>query len=118
VRPMLSNGTGTGTGTVKGMAHITGGGITDNLPRILPHGMHAVIDRGAWTVPPVFRWLQSRGAVPVDDMYRTFNIGVGLIIVCASADVTAIIDRLESAGEPHAVLIGEIGAGGHGVQYA
>jgi phosphoribosylformylglycinamidine cyclo-ligase len=100
------------------MAHITGGGITDNLPRILPAGMHALIDRRAWPVPSVFQWLQSRGVVPVDDMYRTFNMGIGLIIVCASADAQRLLDSLAAGGERHPVLIGEIRAGGEGVQYA
>jgi phosphoribosylformylglycinamidine cyclo-ligase len=118
IRPLLSNGARTGVNTIKGMAHITGGGITDNLPRILPDGVHAHIERRAWTVPPVFQWLQSRGAVPVDDMYRTFNMGLGLIVVCAPADVSAIIDGLNAAGEPNAVPVGEIRAGGEGVQYA
>ena len=65
------------------MAHITGGGITDNLPRVLPHGTAAVVDAAAWEVPPLFRWLQQSGDVPIDDMMRTFNMGIGLIIVTA-----------------------------------
>ena len=77
MRPLLDGG------RIKGMAHITGGGITDNLPRILPHGTAAVIDAAAWAVPPLFRWLQQAGDVPIDDMMRTFNMGIGLIIVTA-----------------------------------
>ena len=80
--------------------------------------MHAYIDRGAWTVPAVFQWLQSRGAVPVDDMYRTFNMGIGLIIACAADDLPAVIERLSAAGEPNAVRLGEVRAGGEGVRYA
>ena len=70
VEPLL------GEGRLLGLAHITGGGITDNLPRILPQGCAARIDRGAWTVPPIFTFLQKAGEVPVDDMYRTFNMGI------------------------------------------
>ena len=112
VRPLLP------LGIIKGMAHITGGGITDNLPRILPGGMHAYIDRRAWAVPPVFQWLQSRGAVPIDDMYRTFNMGIGLIIACAADDLPAVLEKLSAAGEPNAVRIGEIRPGSEGVRYA
>jgi phosphoribosylformylglycinamidine cyclo-ligase len=71
IRPLLSSK------IIKGMAHITGGGITDNLPRILPPDTAAVIDRAAWDVPVVFRWLQRIGTVPDDDMLRTFNMGSG-----------------------------------------
>ncbi len=77
VRPLLDGG------RIKGMAHITGGGITDNLPRILPPGTAAVVDAASWTVPPLFRWLQQAGEVAADDMLRTFNMGIGLIIVTA-----------------------------------
>ena len=77
MRPLLD------AGRIKGMAHITGGGITDNLPRILPHGTGAVVDLSAWEVPPLFHWLQQSGDVPIDDMMRTFNMGIGLIIVTA-----------------------------------
>src|SRR5918996_6573365 len=73
VRPMLDYG------SIKGMAHITGGGITENLPRILPHGTAAVIDASTWEVPPMFQWLRRSGDVPADDMMRTFNMGIGLI---------------------------------------
>ena len=72
VQPLLDGG------RIKGMAHITGGGITDNLPRVLPHGTAAVVDVSAWEVPPIFTWLQRNGQVPIDDMMRTFNMGVGL----------------------------------------
>src|SRR5688572_15130316 len=80
IRPLLP------LGIIKGMAHITGGGITDNLPRIFPPGVRAGIDRGAWQVPVVFRWLQQLGDVPLQDMLRTFNMGIGLIVVCAETD--------------------------------
>jgi phosphoribosylformylglycinamidine cyclo-ligase len=103
---------------IKGMAHITGGGITDNLPRVLPDGTSASIDRRAWSVPAIFRWLQRAGAVPDADMLRTFNMGIGLIVVCAARDESRLLSLLRAAGEPHAVRVGEIVAGGQGVAYA
>ena len=68
-------------GTVHGMAHITGGGLTENLPRTLPPGLGAEIDRSTWDVPPIFRFLQKNGNVPVDEMFRTFNMGIGFVLV-------------------------------------
>jgi phosphoribosylformylglycinamidine cyclo-ligase len=111
VRPLLKKE------IVKGMAHITGGGITDNLPRVLPAGMHARVDRLAWTPPAIFTWLQKTGAVADEDMYRTFNMGIGLIVVCDRSDEARVIDLLASNGEPSARRIGEIRAGGEGVVY-
>jgi phosphoribosylformylglycinamidine cyclo-ligase len=105
VRPLLA------TGFVKGMAHITGGGITDNLPRVLPDGTMAIVDRRAWTVPPIFEWLQRSGGVPPDDMLRTFNMGIGLIIVVAREHVSATLDALAAHGERGARIIGEIAPG-------
>jgi phosphoribosylformylglycinamidine cyclo-ligase len=103
---------------IKGMAHITGGGITDNLPRVLPAGVRALVDRRAWTVPPIFRWLQHAGTVPDADMLRTFNMGIGLIVVCAAEAERRLLDLLAAHGEPGAVRIGEIRPGGEGVVYA
>ena len=111
VRPLL------GTGLIKGMAHITGGGITDNLPRVLPAGTHAWIDRAAWRPPAIFEWLQRAGNVPDGDMLRTFNMGIGLILACAPDRERELIDGLTRTGEPAAVRIGEIRAGGEGVVY-
>jgi phosphoribosylformylglycinamidine cyclo-ligase len=102
---------------IKGMAHITGGGITDNLPRILPDGTHAVIDRHSWTVPPIFRWLQSTGDVPDQDMLRTFNMGVGLIMVCAEDHAATMVSELGAFGEPGALILGRVCEGGDGVTY-
>jgi phosphoribosylformylglycinamidine cyclo-ligase len=73
IKPLLA------TGSIKGMAHITGGGITENLPRILPEGTAARIRTSSWSVPRLFTWLQESGRVPMDDMMRTFNMGIGLI---------------------------------------
>ena len=102
IRPLLD------ATRIKGMAHITGGGITDNLPRILPHGTAAVIDVAAWQVPPLFRWLQQAGHVPVDDMMRTFNMGIGLIIATARDQAEPLIDELAARGGRDARIIGEI----------
>ena len=105
------------SGRIKGMAHITGGGITDNLPRVLPEGLEAVIDRSSWIVPPVFEWLQRTGKVPADDMLRTFNMGIGLIVVCAPDDAESLLGDLERAGEPGARAIGTVESGRSGVHY-
>ncbi|HVL66639.1 MAG TPA: phosphoribosylformylglycinamidine cyclo-ligase [Vicinamibacterales bacterium] len=112
IRPLL------GEPLIKGMAHITGGGITDNLPRILPEGTSAEIDRSAWRIPAIFRWLQSTGNVPDDDMLRTFNMGIGLIVACRSDSASELMRRLAAAGEPNAVPIGVVREGGSGVRYA
>ena len=93
---------------IKGMAHITGGGITDNLPRILPHGTAAVIDAASWTIPPLFSWLRQAGDVPIDDMMRTFNMGIGLIIVVARDQAESLISELAARGGRDARIIGEI----------
>ncbi len=111
VTPLLDSG------RIKGMAHITGGGITDNLPRILPEGTHGEIARNAWTVPPLFQWLQATGNVPDEDMLRTFNMGVGLIVVCAEEDASSLLAGLSQAGEPGVFRIGAVRDGGEGVRY-
>ena len=93
---------------IKGMAHITGGGITDNLPRILPHGTAAIVDAAAWQVPPLFRWLQDAGTVAPAEMMRTFNMGIGLIIVTGRDQSEALIGELAARGGRDARVIGEI----------
>jgi len=95
------------TGWIKGMAHITGGGITENLPRTLPEGCGFSLDRQSWTMPPLFAWLQRAGQLDDAEMFRTFNMGVGLILVCAPAHATA----LASALGPDAWLLGRVGDG-------
>ena len=102
---------------VKGLAHITGGGITENLPRILPEGCAAEIDTHAWQVPPIFRVLQQRGTIATDEMFRTFNMGVGLIVVCSARDADRAINLMAMAGEPNAKRIGAIVAGDRKVRY-
>ena len=84
---------------VKGMAHITGGGITGNLPRCLPDGVAARIDLQSWTRPPLFDWLQQAGNVEPGEMLRTFNCGIGLCVVVSAADAAAAAAQLEAAGE-------------------
>ena len=95
-------------GWIKGMAHITGGGITENLPRILPQGLGFSLDRGSWTIPPLFAWLQRAGQLDDAEMFRAFNMGVGLIAVC-SPDHAA---SLRSALGPASWLLGTVGDGG------
>jgi phosphoribosylformylglycinamidine cyclo-ligase len=106
-----------GTATIKGMAHITGGGITDNLPRILPAGARASIDRASCEVPPLFRWLVEAGGVPTEDAWRTFNMGIGLIVACAQADAPKVLNTFHEHGEPDARVIGRIINGDPGVSY-
>jgi len=105
VRPLLDGG------RIKGMAHITGGGITDNLPRILPHGTAAVIDPDSWEVPALFRWLKQAGNVPTEDMLRTFNMGIGLILVTGRDHAEQLIGELAARGGRDARVIGEVVAG-------
>ncbi|MFO0523635.1 MAG: phosphoribosylformylglycinamidine cyclo-ligase, partial [bacterium] len=84
---------------VKALAHITGGGLPGNLPRVLPEGMVADIDGASWPRPPLFGWLQSAGGVADEEMYRTFNCGLGMVLVVAEADAARAIGQLASAGE-------------------
>ncbi len=102
IRPLLDGG------RIKGMAHITGGGLTDNLPRVLPHGTAAVIDTSAWEVPAIFKWLQRSGNIPHDDMMRTFNMGIGLVVVTGRDHVESLIGELAARGGRDARVIGEI----------
>ena len=112
IRPLLPSG------TIKGMAHITGGGITENLPRILPAKTQAVIDRSAWRVPAIFEWLQQAGDVPSDDMLRTFNMGIGLILAVAANDASSVLNDLRAAGENGAATVGVVRSGDGGVVYS
>jgi phosphoribosylformylglycinamidine cyclo-ligase len=98
------------TGGVKGLAHITGGGITENTPRALPAGLDAEIDLGAWTMPGVFGWLARAAAVPHEEMLRTFNCGIGLIAVAAPDGAEGVLDAFNRNGET-AQVIGRLVAG-------
>jgi phosphoribosylformylglycinamidine cyclo-ligase len=103
-------------GAIKGMAHITGGGITDNLPRVLPSGTAARIERAAWEVPTLFQWLQRAGEIADEDMLRTFNMGIGLILVCPPSLVEPVLDDLRTRQESP-VVIGEVTRGDRVVTY-
>ncbi len=104
------------THRVKGIAHITGGGITENLPRILPDGFKANIKKKTWPVHNIFRVIQDMGSVSEAEMFRTFNMGIGLILVVDKDTAKGIIEKLNRAGEK-AFLIGEIEKGKGGVRY-
>jgi phosphoribosylformylglycinamidine cyclo-ligase len=101
---------------VSAMAHITGGGITENLPRVLPRGTAAVIEIGSWPVPPIFEHLQTLGKVPQDEMLRTFNMGIGMLLVVPSKKFKKAQTVLERAGEK-ACTVGRIVKGDRKVMY-
>jgi phosphoribosylformylglycinamidine cyclo-ligase len=102
---------------VKGLAHITGGGITENLPRILPEGTAAEISRGAWHVPPLFLFLQRGGSVPDEEMFRAFNMGVGMILACDARHQAQVLAALESSGGRGSAVIGTVVEGARVVHY-
>ncbi|MEY4376215.1 MAG: hypothetical protein RJB26_765 [Pseudomonadota bacterium] len=102
---------------VHGLAHVTGGGITDNLPRVIPEGLGIVLEKRALELPPVFRWLQQAAGVDDAEMYRTFNCGIGMTVHVAAGDADAVMIRLRELGEAPR-LLGEIRAGDEGVRYA
>ena len=95
LKPLLS--------LVKGMAHITGGGLMDNVPRVLPQGLAAQFYSRKWTVPPVFQLIQQRGKVDRQEMYRVFNMGIGMVVICAPSDINHVTQAL-----PESKVIGEV----------
>jgi phosphoribosylformylglycinamidine cyclo-ligase len=103
--------------SVHGVAHITGGGLVDNIPRVLPEGLEAVLERRAWSRDPVFDWLQREGRVADEEMYRVFNCGIGMTVQVAAGDADRAIAILSDAGQP-ALVIGEVRSGGRGVVIA
>jgi len=111
IKPLL------GGSLIKGMAHITGGGITENLPRVLPPGTAARVNRSSWRVPAIFRWLGESGRVPEYDLRRALNMGIGMILVVGKDDADAVRHDLLNAGEANSLLIGEIIAGEPSVEY-
>lgn len=102
------------SGRITGMAHITGGGLGGNLGRLLPEGVSAHVDTTAWSVPPVFRMLMEAGDVSPEEMFRTFNMGTGFVLVVPEANVPDVRASLSASGWP-VFGIGDIRAGGHGV---
>ncbi len=116
--PLVSPLLGEAPGAVRAMAHVTGGGLTDNLPRVLPPGAAVDIDRRAWTPPPVFTFLQRHGGLSDAEAFRTFNMGVGFVIICAAEEGDALLARLRERGEPGAAVIGRVTAGDGAVRYA
>ena len=111
IKPLL------GKSLIKGMAHITGGGITDNLPRVLPPGTAARVNRASWRVPAIFRWLGESGRVPEYDLRRALNMGIGMILVVGKNDVDAVRQGLLNAGEANSLIIGDIITGEPSVDY-
>ena len=94
-------------GLVSGLAHITGGGLTDNTPRMLPDGLVPEFDFEAWERPAVFKWLQETGGVAEDEMRRAFNCGIGMVLCVKPNDMPAVLTQLEEAGE-RAHVIGQL----------
>jgi phosphoribosylformylglycinamidine cyclo-ligase len=92
---------------INGMVHNTGGGFIDNVPRILPRSCKAVIDRSAWKMPPIFTFLSEKGEIPMDEMYRTFNMGIGLMAIVDEAVADDVVHHFGALGE-QASIIGEI----------
>jgi phosphoribosylformylglycinamidine cyclo-ligase len=98
-------------GAIRGMAHITGGGLTENVPRILRDELTARIDAASWTMPRLFQWLREAGNVADDEMYRVFNCGIGMVVVVGEDDADAVVTKLEQLGET-VFRIGQIAARG------
>ncbi|MBP9050909.1 MAG: phosphoribosylformylglycinamidine cyclo-ligase [Alphaproteobacteria bacterium] len=87
------------TSLIKGLAHITGGGLIENIPRVLPKGLGVVLDARAWTRPDIFGWLQESGGLDSFEMARTLNCGIGMVAICRAEDTPALLSRLTEAGE-------------------
>lgn len=104
------------TGAVHALAHVTGGGLAGNLVRVLPEGCRARLDPSAWTRPALFRWLISAGEIPEDDARTAFNLGIGMVVVCAPDGARALAASLLARGE-RVAEIGTIGAGARGVEW-
>ncbi len=103
--------------SVHGLAHITGGGLVDNIPRVLPDGLEVVLERDSWPRQAVFEWLQQSGNISNAEMLRVFNCGIGMTIQVASSEAAAAIAALRAAGQ-EAMLIGEVRSGTRGVVFA
>jgi phosphoribosylformylglycinamidine cyclo-ligase len=101
---------------IRGMAHITGGGITENTPRMLPKGASALIRKGTWKVHPIFKLIQKKAQVDDDEMYRDFNMGLGMVLAVPKKQAEAVMKKAAKLGEK-AYLIGEIVKGKQAVKY-
>jgi phosphoribosylformylglycinamidine cyclo-ligase len=110
LRPLLQHP------ALRAMAHITGGGLTDNLPRVLPAGTHAEIRVGSWEVPEIFHFLQEHGEVETEEMFRVFNMGIGMVLVVDPAGLRELLAELRGRGQRSAIL-GTVQPGGSGVVY-
>jgi phosphoribosylformylglycinamidine cyclo-ligase len=97
---------------IHALAHITGGGLPENLPRVLPEGSKAVIDSSSWQLPPIFEWLRDQGKLANSEMLRTFNSGVGMVVCVAQKDAETTLKLLNGMGET-AWLLGAIEATAH-----
>jgi len=114
VRPLLEL---MGAVPLHGLSHITGGGLVDNIPRVLPEGLEAILERRSWRREPVFDWLQREGKIADPEMYRVFNCGIGMTVHVAASDAQRAIGVLRDAGQ-EALVIGEIRSGTRGVVIA
>jgi phosphoribosylformylglycinamidine cyclo-ligase len=104
--------------TVHGIAHITGGGLIDNPPRVLPEGLAIQLNRGSWDVPPVFTWLQNTGGIADHEMFRVFNMGIGLVMVVGEYFADSIVRTLRTEAKTPAWIIGQVVAGNREVHWA
>jgi len=105
------------SGQVRAIAHITGGGLTENIPRVLPEGCAVVITRGTWAEPPIFGLIQSRGGIQPEEMARVFNLGIGLVVIVPPQQAQETLDRAEQSGD-RAFRIGVVEKGARAVHYA
>lgn len=95
------------SGAIKGLAHITGGGFIENIPRILPEGVSVRVNRGTWTEPPIYGLLQKIGNVRDEEMFRTFNMGIGMVVICDKSNIRRLLDSIPGATEIGAIIEGE-----------
>ena len=99
---------------IKGMAHVTGGGIAGNLVRIMPDNTRAIIRKSSWKVPPIFDFIQKSGSIAEDDMFEAFNMGIGYILVVSEDSAPGVLENLKASGET-AYIIGNVEQGGRDV---
>lgn len=113
VKPLLA---ALQTFDIHGMAHITGGGLTENIPRVMPSGLCVEIDLTRWRLPTLFTWLRDQGQLAADEMLKTFNCGIGMVLIVAAADAAPLTALLTAAGE-QIVNLGRVTVGDPGVHY-